>query len=415
MRNRQSLFLLLLAHSVSSFAQGISMIAIPWYFKAELEQSELFSKIYLVTTTITLFWGLYAGTLIDKYPRKNVFLVTNTCGLLLLGSASLIGYTQGETPWWIAGLIFMTTIFNFNIHYPTLYAFGQEITAPKDYGRLNSIIEVLGQSTAMISGLAAALLISGINGGLLDVLGLSHWHIKPWPLKQIFLLDAFTYLLSFFVILQIKYKPVVKETGIVPLFERFKEGWDFLKTRRPLFHFGYASFIIFAAVLVQVHQLLAVYIDNFMKSGADVFAIVEACYALGALIAGLGIRMVFKNQEISGVMIMMVVTSLGFISCFLYDIVWLLCLVSFSFGITNAGTRVIRITYLFRKIPNQIIGRTTSVFRSLNVMMRMGLIGIFTLPFFHSGTNIRWSYFICGLFVLVGIIPILVNYKSLKD
>lgn len=391
------------------------MIAIPWYFKAYLEQSELFSQIYLVTTTITLFWGLYAGTLIDKYPRKNVFLITNTCGLLLLGSASLIGYTQGEMPWWIAGFIFMTTIFNFNIHYPTLYAFGQELTARKDYGKLNSIIEVLGQTTAMFSGVAAAILISGMNSGMLDFTGIQKWHIKPWPLHKVFLLDAITYGLSFFVILRIRYKPEKLPVTNVPLLDRFKEGWEFLKTRRPLFHFGYASFFIFAAVLVQVHQLLAVYIDNYIHGGADVFAIVEACYALGALIAGLSIRFIFKRTEIRGVIILMAITALGFISCFVYDIVWLLCIVSFSFGITNAGVRVIRITYLFRKIPNHIIGRTTSVFRSLNVMMRMGLIGIFALPFFHQGTNIRWSYLICGVFVLIGIIPIAYHYKSLKD
>ena len=33
---------------------------------------------------------------------------------------------------------FGTTMFHYNIHYPNLYAFGQEISEPKDYGKLNS-------------------------------------------------------------------------------------------------------------------------------------------------------------------------------------------------------------------------------------------------------------------------------------
>ena len=44
--------------------------------------------------------------------------------------------------------VFGITIFNYNIHYPNLYAFGQEITEPKNYGKLNSYIEVQGQVTS---------------------------------------------------------------------------------------------------------------------------------------------------------------------------------------------------------------------------------------------------------------------------
>lgn len=73
MQNKTALYLLLLANSVSGFAQGISMISIPWYFTDVLQQSSLFGLIYAITTALTLFWGLYAGTLIDKYPRKNIF------------------------------------------------------------------------------------------------------------------------------------------------------------------------------------------------------------------------------------------------------------------------------------------------------------------------------------------------------
>ena len=49
-------------------------------------------------------------------------------------------------------LVFGLTIFNYNIHYPNLYAFGQEITEKKNYGKLNSYIEVQGQVTSMFAG-----------------------------------------------------------------------------------------------------------------------------------------------------------------------------------------------------------------------------------------------------------------------
>ena len=39
-------------------------------------------------------------------------------------------------------LVFGLTMFNYNIHYPNLYAFVQEITDKKHYGKINSYIEV---------------------------------------------------------------------------------------------------------------------------------------------------------------------------------------------------------------------------------------------------------------------------------
>ena len=81
MKNKQAIYLLFLSNIISGFAQGISMIAIPWYFIEIVEQSEYFALGYIIVTFLTLFWGLYAGALIDRYSRKNIFILTNlVCG-----------------------------------------------------------------------------------------------------------------------------------------------------------------------------------------------------------------------------------------------------------------------------------------------------------------------------------------------
>jgi len=60
MRNKQAIILLFISNIISGFAQGISMIAIPWYFIHSLDEGSLFSIFYLATTFLILFWGLYA-------------------------------------------------------------------------------------------------------------------------------------------------------------------------------------------------------------------------------------------------------------------------------------------------------------------------------------------------------------------
>lgn len=392
------------------------MLAIPWYFKDVLEQSSLFGTIYFGATTITLFWGLYAGVLIDKYSRKKIFLVATTIGFLIVFGISLIGYINGEIPPALIALVFVATFFNFNIHYPTLYAFGQEVTTREKYGRLNSTLEVSGQSTAIISGAFAAVLLAGVDSSYLEVFGLD-FSITPWELHEVFMLDAATYLIAFLLILSIKYQPSYLDKVVIgeTIFKKLKAGLLFLKTRPALLHFGWASTSVFAVVLIQVHQLLPVYVDNFLKADAHIVALSESFYAFGALFAGFGIRWLFKNTHlVNGVLWLMIFAVISLLACYFFDSTYVLFIAMLVLGLSNAGSRVLRVTYLFERIPNHLIGRSTTVFRSANVAMRMFLIGIFAIPFFVEQENIRYSYLVCGVFVFISIIPVVLFMKRLK-
>jgi DHA3 family macrolide efflux protein-like MFS transporter len=417
MQNKSALYLLIAANAVSGFAQGISMLAIPWYFSDILGASSTFGVIYGIATFLTLFWGLYVGTLVDRYPRKNIFLLITLAGALIIGSVAGSGFYFGEVPMPLIGLVFCTTLFIYNVHYPTLYAFGQEITEPKNYGKINSLIEVQGQATSVLSGAFAAILITGVDQEFLSTIGLENLNItiEPWGLHKIFLMDACTYFLAFILILMIKYTAVKKkiiDTGSI--FQRLKQGAVFLKKTPLIFHFGVGSYAIFAMLLIHIHQLMPIYVNNHLGANSAVYAGAEMLYALGALLSGIGIRWVFKNTNtINAIIIMMVISIAAFMLTAFTQSVLVLIFICFVLGLTNAGTRVLRITYLFNHIPNHIIGRTGSVFQTLNVMIRFGFITLFSLAFFAKGSNITWAYFISGLFIFISISPLLIYHKKL--
>src|ERR1035437_3019460 len=137
MKNKKALNLLLTANAISGFAQGISMISIPWYFTSVLHKNSEFGIIFAVITFATLFWSLYAGTLIDKYSRKKIFLSINLIGSAILGSVALRGWYFGGVDEWGVVIVYAAIFFIFNIHYPALYAFGQEVTDKEHYGKTN--------------------------------------------------------------------------------------------------------------------------------------------------------------------------------------------------------------------------------------------------------------------------------------
>ncbi|MGB0886610.1 MAG: MFS transporter [Vicingaceae bacterium] len=417
MQNKSALYLLIAANAVSGFAQGISMLAIPWYFSDILDASSTFGVIYGAATFLTLFWGLYVGTLVDRFPRKNIFLFITIIGALIIGTVALSGFYLGEVPMPLIGLVFCTTLFIYNVHYPTLYAFGQEITEKKNYGKINSIIEIQGQATSVLSGALAAVLITGINQEFLAKIGLNNLkiNVEPWKLHEIFLMDAFTYIIAFGLILMIKYQPTVsKIIHKGSIIKRLRQGATFLKDNPLIFHFGVGSYAVFAMLLVHIHQLLPIYINNHLSESSAVYAGAKILYALGALLSGIGIRWLFKNTStVKAIIILMVLSLIVFQMAAFTKSSIVIIFVSFVLGLTNAGTRILRVTYLFNHIPNHIIGRTGSVFQTINVFIRFAFITLFSLTFFSERNNVTWAYFICGLFIFISIFPLLIYYKKL--
>ena len=401
--NARALFLLFTANAVSGFSQGLTMLAIPWYF-AKQNQSSTFTIAYGFITLLVLFFGLYAGTLVDKYSRKKNFLAINLiCGTLIFSIATAGYYFQSLPPFFVIA-VFGITLLNYNIHYPTLYAFAHEITAPEQYQKVNSWIEVVGQSTSILSGALAALLIDGVDTSTGKLAGFAidaNWHIPQWDIWEIFMLDAVTYFLATLLIAGIKYKSVhVFNPELGSVFKRVKTGFTYLKANKPLLVFGLFSYAVFAALLVCIHSLLPIYVEKHLHEDGSVFATADLIYALGALGAGMFVGKVFgSNQTVQAIVLLTALAAALFFWAFLSQQVWVIYVFCLLLGFSNAGIRVLRLTYFFQHIPNEIMGRVNSIFNMSNVLVRALFIFMFSLAFFTDSHQIVWAFFILSVFL----------------
>jgi|TARA_B110000483_G_scaffold65917_1_gene82459 DHA3 family macrolide efflux protein-like MFS transporter len=415
MKNKQAIYLLFLSNIISGLAQGISMIAIPWYFIEIIDNSEYFSFSYIIITIATLFWGIYAGAIIDRYSRKKIFILTNiVCGCFI-GSIALYGIYSSYLSELLVVSVFAITIFNYNIHYPNLYAFGQEITEQKNYGKLNSYIEVQGQTTSVLAGAFAAILLTGTTNKNLEIAGFNFilpFNVEKWQIYDIFLLDAFTYLAVIAIFSFIKYSPIkIEKTHTGSLFSRLKLGFNYLKDHHLIFVFGLVSYMLFAFTLVELHVILPSYVHDFLLASGNVYASAEIYYSIGAIFSGLLIlRFLSRYNTILSVVVLMFVVACAFFAMTFSNSLIVFFIGSLILGITNAGVRILRTTYLFNNIPNNLIGRATSVFSSLNIIVRICLISLLTIPFFNIGDNIRWGYLIGVVLMLVSILILLILF-----
>jgi MFS transporter, DHA3 family, macrolide efflux protein len=420
MKNKRAIVLLLSAHMVSSFAHGITMLAIPWYFTSVVSESGLFGKVLAMATLLSLFWSLYAGTLIDRYPRRNIFLVAAVCGMVFMGGIAAYGGMSGSMPIEMVALAFVITFFGYNIHYPNLYAFTQELAAQGDYGRVNSILEVVGQSTSVLSGGVGAVLLAGTVAGGVDMMGFRinfPFDVQAWELWEILALDACAYAGAACIIPFIRYQRIgALHIDTEPIVARLKRGIRFLTTNRAILFFGLSTYAIFICILVEVMFLLALYTDRHLVSGADVYASSEVYFALGSLVAGLFIRSLTKKiAPAKSIVMLMVFAGLLFLLAANMQSVLFLYLFSVLLGFANAGTRILRVTFLFTYIPNSIIGRANSIFYLYNILARSAFLSLFALPFFSIGNNVVWAYGICGVFILLSAIPLARLMPRLKD
>lgn len=399
----KALPLLFSANAISGFSQGISMLAIPWYF-AKHNQGMFFNQAYTLVTLMVLVFSLFAGAWVDRYSRKKNFLAINLICGIYLAIISSVGIMQEQLNDILIVSAFALTMLNYNIHYPTLYAFAQEVTPAHKYERINSQMEVLNQSISVLSGGMAAMLLDGFSN--------RYFTIKAWTISEIFALDALTYFIAFALIYLIPYTHNSNhEKHIEPIFIRIKNGFEFLNQNRSLLIFGLFSYAVFAMLLVEIHAVLPSYVKWHLKADGSVFAIADTIYAVGALSAGLFIRKTFNSidNRIS-VMALTILVAFLFYWAWLSCQVWIIYTVSILLGFGNAGIRILRLSYLFRTVPNAFMGRVGSIFNIANVCTRSIFIWIFSSAFFSNSDQIVWAYFTMAVFLTLAFIILLLNY-----
>ncbi|MEL6534581.1 MAG: MFS transporter [Bacteroidota bacterium] len=415
MRNRSALTLLYSANFISGIAQGISMLAIPWYF-AQRGRSDVFFFWLGIFTIIAVVWSLFAGSIIDRFPRKKVFLGTNAVEGIVILCIGLFGISTGNMTEVMALAVFWLTLMGYNIHYPNLYAFGQEITPPDQYVRINSQLEVISQTTRALSGAGAAILLSGVDwqGAFLG-LSLSI-QIPAWDLAHIFVVDGATYFVAVGLIAAIRYTPYERrkvEQG--KLLERLKGGFRFLNQHRLVALFGYCTHSIFAVAVVMIHGVLSPYVTDWLQTDGQAVGGIQLMYSIGAVTAGLFVKRWFATVPTPKTLVgFMVLASVACYCSAWAQSVTLYFGVGLVIGFTNAGSRILRISYLFSHVPNQVIGRVNSIFTVINTITRSIFIFLFATIWFQ-GPKIHHSYWVFGGFITLMALIMALNYRKLVN
>ena len=400
--NHKSITLLLISIITCGLAQGLTIIAIPWYFTDQLNLSSKFALFYGLITFIGLFWSLYSGVIIDTFNRKKILLHINWISALIFGVISFIMHFLDTLHPMLIFTGFSTCAFYYIIFFPNLYALAQELTQKKEYVKINSWIEIFFQTTSIIAAIICGLLLSGSDVLFHDF----NWTIfkfDQWTISEIFTLNSILYAITFTLVYFINYdyKKVQNTTNIFSIFQEIKKASNFLMKKKSILIYGICSQIIFAFLIVELFCLLPLFVKNCLHENIIVFSLADVIYGLGAIIAGfITIKILNYIDKVSFTIFLIIITAYSFLVMVKFPELTVFFATTIIIGLTNASARITRMSYFFEKIPNYLIGRTTTIFNCINTLIRGILILIFSMNWFSEENHVMIGYKI-GIYILI--------------
>jgi len=373
-----------MANLVSHIGSGLTMIGVPWFLIHQDGGEQLLGVITLVTTILGFFVSPYAGVLIDRFHRVRLHRGYDLIGFLFITSLGIAGWYIETYSSFLLMVIYIVSILYNMFHYPTIFAISQEIFSKKNFGKINSVMEVQGQAGTMMAGAVGTMMITAFG------------------LKTILILDGLTFLFAFFLYGFIQYRPVVQRDQNVKqptMLSDFIEGWQFLK-KKPMMLVFFLSASMPFMVVMGLNYVLPIYIANTLDTDASVYASFEMIFAGGAVLAGLTVNsLVKKFTPILSIYVTISLFALAVVSVSLIPSVGLFLFMAVLMGWGNAGTRINMKTLQMNLIPTTLMGRVQSFIRATGVGIRVLIIGGFTLSISVIGASM-------ALLILAGVLGI---------
>ncbi len=378
---------LFFANLFSGFGQGMSMIGISWYLVQTTGSAALLGSTMFVSAIVMFLISPYFGTLIDRFSRKNVLLIENLVGFSILALLAVWGLFGSYADWMLITIYMITTLI-FQVHYPAQSALVQEGFEPKYYNDINSLLEIESQTSSMLAG--------GIAGMILSKYGL---HV-------VLFFNALTYLFSFVLLSTMAYtftlqKQANSSRGISWI-AQLGHSWQFIRVRPGFLLFGISALMPFVAVMAG-NLVAPVFVDQTLKGDVMVFSLGDMTYAVGAVAAGFLIMRCTARwgavASMVGNTLLFAATLVGIVTL---PVGWVFIGLNTLIGWCNASTRLVRQSIYMTIIPNQLMGRVLSFMNSAGMLMRLVLIGTFTVSLDTTGAGAAYLV-LAALLVLAGV------------
>jgi MFS family permease len=323
---------------LSTAGSGLHIVALGWYLLDRTGSATSVALVWALGLGSGIFMLPFAGPLADRYPRRRLAVSADIVRLVLVGTMAALAFAGSPS---LPALYVLTFVIGLahSVFWPAITALLQEVIRPEQLNAASGLVEIVWQ--------AGSLTGAALGGPILVRFGLG----------TAFAIDAATYALSALALLALHHRPAPAggrhESGIAMA----REGLAYLRRHRALAGFGVASVIPWVAT-ISLNVVVVAYVLDVLGLGATAYGLADMTYGAGAMVSGvLAALLVLRLGEWRAMTAVLVVL----IGCYIAlaaspATVPVFYMLLFVAGFCSSAFRVITNAYLFKVVPNDVMG-----------------------------------------------------------
>ena len=330
------------------FGWSMQFIVIEWEVYSLTKSPLALGIIGLMEFIPAFLMALFAGHIVDQSEKRNLLLKCIAAfslisiGLYILTLDNVVNYLDQSTVLYSIYLLVFFGGFLRSFFGPTIFSLVALIVPKSIYPNAatwnSSVWQLAGVTGPAFAGFSIHWL--GVNSSLSIVFA--------------------CVLVSFFVLLLIKKKPLLNPKIGEPVIQSLKEGVKFVYQSKAIL--GAISLDMVAVLFGGAVALLPIFAQDILEVGSKGFGVLRAAPAVGALITML-ITAYLPITRRAGLKLLIAIFGFGLciIVFGLSEIFWISVFALFFSGVTDGVSMVIRQTILQLKTPDHMRGRVSSV------------------------------------------------------
>lgn len=389
----RKVLVLFFSNLFSNIGINITAIGIPWYFvQNNGDQGQLLGLSMIFGTVATFLINPLLGGLIDTKSRKELILIENGIGVIVLTISSLYGFLTNSFNTSVLVAIFIFGMILRGFHYSNLTALNQELFRKEQYTGISTITEIEGQISVIASGVIGAYLVT------------------HYDLIVILSIDAFSYLVAFALLLFLPYRQTYKNDYQSPSYFRdIKAGVSYFKS------FPKQILLLFSLSLPFIVRgltslILPYYVAIQLNSSGDIYGLAQTIYGIGAVTGGLCIGYLLKKYSNLNVLLFsFILFSLSLLVLAVSSIEVIAITIQLFMGMSVSSIRISKNAIMMESISKEIIGRITALLNSVTTVIQLVFVGFFTWILVIIGPAISY-----GLLIILLLMGGVGTYLSLR-
>lgn len=382
MQNK-NLKLFLTADLFSQFGAGMTIAALSWYAIDISGSNQVVAAITIVNIIGGILMSLFAGLIIDYFPKKNITLISHIirCIFVLVPLLFLVFYGYHS---FFLYLIALSNGLGWNLYYPASKGLLKEISSNEELMKSNSGAEITMQIGLFSSGALA--------GSLYNFLG---FNVILFIALIIFFVSIF---ITSLIKVNISQGVNVEKIGIK---EMYIEGIRYFQGNTTIFLMGIILYIPFIGANL-INTILPGYSINVLHANSVVYGLIDMAYGIGACVVGFTIIGLSKKLSVNFLIILgfLLATFTGLVLYFntskaMTGIMFFIC------GLCGPGIRSLIFTLIMQRVPEGLLGRAMTMWNLLSLVIQV--IATYLIGIIMDVINPAWGFLIYSLIIVCGL------------